>query len=80
MSWPKIKKYSRKAGGRWAVGRIPGQLFLPITVKLTVDGKQRTGKLILLFDDSGRRSDTARVEYGDCFSNFLTRPVPKRRR
>lgn len=69
----KIRRF-KKAGGRRAVGRLASSgLIVPVRARYKVAGKRRTGKIIMLWDDAGRQTDTARVEIGDCFVNFIGR-------
>jgi len=73
VSRPKVRSY-KKVNGRYAVARLPGQLFKPIPVRLKVDGKPRRGTLMLLWDETGRLLDTGKVEYGDClYLSFYAR-------
>ncbi len=70
----KVKSF-KQAGGRYAYAKLPKKtgLFEPKPTKFKAGGKRRRGKLMLLFDQSGKLAETARIEYGSCIANFLVR-------
>lgn len=73
VSKPKVKRFP-KSGDRWGVARYETSSLLgPRGVKLRVGGKQVRGKLMLLFDESGRLADSARAQFGDCSLSFAAR-------
>ena len=70
----KVKAY-KQAGGRYAYAKLPKKtgLFEPKPTKIKVGGKRKSGKLMLLFDQSGKIVVTAKIEYGACSVDFLVR-------
>lgn len=71
----KIKKY-KQAGGRWAYARLPRKtgLFTGKRTKIRVGGKKVRGKLILLFDETGKLVSTGGLELpGGCVLDFIVR-------
>ncbi len=70
----KVKAY-KQAGGRYAYAKLPKKtgLFEPKPTKIKVGGKRVRGKLMLLFDQSGKLVSSARIEYRACSVDFLVR-------
>jgi len=73
---PKLRSF-RSVNRRWAFARNPNGLFLPKAVGLKVDGKARRGRLIMLFDESGRLVNSATLEYRDCTLSFFAHKGPR---
>lgn len=70
-SRPKVRSY-RSANGRWAVAHNPGGLFRPTPAWFARDGRRVRGKVMLLWDETGRLVNTAEAHLpGDCRLDFF---------
>lgn len=69
LSRPQVKSY-RSVSGRYAVARNSRGLFVPIAVRYKRAGSTVAGKLLVLWDESGRIAETGKVEIGDCLLSF----------
>lgn len=68
-----IRKYSN-VNGRYAAAKLDGGLFVPKGgVKFKLGTKNRTGKLMVLFDYDGKLATSARVELNECTVPFIAR-------
>ena len=72
VSRPKVLSY-RFANGRYAVAKSRSGLFVPFAMSFKRGGRAFTGKLMLLWDESGRLADTGKFEAGDCRLSFYAR-------
>lgn len=72
VSRPQVKSY-RTVSGRYAVAKIRGGLFVPIGVSYKQGGRTVAGKLLVLWDETGRIAETGKVEIGACRLEFVAR-------
>jgi hypothetical protein len=72
LSRPQVKSY-RNVSGRYAVGKIRAGLFVPIGVSYKRGGRAVAGKLLVLWDESGRIAESGKVEIGACSLSFHAR-------
>jgi hypothetical protein len=73
VSRAKIRSY-RNINGRYAFGRVRAGLFVPAGVTFKRGARTVGGRLMLLFDQSGKRLDSGKAELpGDCQISFYAR-------
>ncbi|MDO8208796.1 carboxypeptidase-like regulatory domain-containing protein [Conexibacter sp. CPCC 206217] len=69
----KIRSYAT-VNGRYAFGRIRAGLFVPTGVTFKRGVRAVGGRLLLLFDQTGKRVDSGKAELpGDCHISFYAR-------
>jgi hypothetical protein len=70
-SRPKIRSW-RSVNGRYAVAVNPSGLFRPTPAWFTRGGRRVRGKVMLLWDETGRLLDTGEIHLpGDCRIDFF---------
>lgn len=71
-SRPKIRSFP-SVNGRYAVGKLRRGLFVQISATFKQGKRTLRGKILLLWEDTGRLLSTGKVDVGRCDIDFFAR-------